>query len=370
METRHKLKISEDKPVPQSSIPNIAGENPTISSDRPKPPLPVTPPPKLAKVATTPNPKETPPKMPAVGLPNQLVHDRNSPVKSDKTSSAKRNFPDKDEEEKFLNKKKQYLTKHNITAGKIALFGNGSKTVSPATEDRSHKLYTAGLNTGEAIAWVVDRYKAAKPAYTRGGISSLTNNPELMARAKVSFILKTRAALDASGEWGFTVRNRKGDEYILSWQFLIRLPEKDEKIETADRQKWGKQLAVFFGNAEVKEHKEKSMDFSPSPSFAGQLPPNCFTYAGESNPNGDAALLAGNIFKKVDVMMNIILPQFGRTPAEVCAEDWLLGAYFGLGLAEEVKLMYLPPPTYATPIRDEDESAEDPDSDLMAAFES
>ena len=326
-------------------------------------------PPKLQIVPTTTNPKGSPPRLP-VASPDKEELLQKPKVKEEKKeeTSVSIGSPVKRGPADFIKKKQELMKRNKASPAKTAPFAIGTNG-SPATEDRSHKLYTALLETGEAIAWVADRYKAGKPAYTRMGINSLYANPELMAKAKISVILKKRSVADPSGEWGFAVRNRNGDEYNLSWQFLIRLPEGDEKIELEVRQKWGTQLAVFFGNAEKKEHQEKSKEFSPSPNFAGKLPPNSFSYAGEASPNSDKKFVAGYLFKKVDVMMNIIIPQFHMTPDRVCAEDWVLHCYYGPTLAEEVKLMFLPAPSFATPDRDEDETTDNPDSDLMAAFD-
>ena len=254
----------------------------------------------------------------------------------------------------FLRKKQEFSKKHKVGT-------------SP-TEDISthqHKVYTAILTTGEVIAWVVDRYKAEKPAYIRPGLSSLYDDNELKKKSGVSCIMKKRSVADPDSEWGTTISTRNGTRYQLHWSFLVRFPVDGVKMDLCARQAWGTLLAKYFQMAEKKEHKEKEKN-PTSPSQPGTPPPapNEFKYAGDNNPIGDKVLIAGNVFCRKEVMYYLIVPQFKMQPGQICTEEvWILKEYFG-SLAEATKFLFIQP---TTPVIDQ--AVEETPDDLKSVFD-
>jgi hypothetical protein len=282
---------------------------------------------------------------------------------NEKVKGSSENKPVSD----FQKRKQEYLKKHKPSTDYTPPSKN--RLGSP-NENISHKVYTGSLQSGEVIAWVADRYAALKPAYILCGLKMLSNMPDLMEKARISVLLRRRSEKDSDAEWGYALSRKNGaPDFILHWQFLVRFQDGDEVIDLDGRQKWGKQLAVFF---ETAEKNEKKLSAASSPSFAPQQAPNTFVYAGDTNPTGTEPLKAGNIFMMGDVLSRIMQPQFQKCSADICKEDWLLKEYFSNNLCEKAKSQYITSTTagYSTPNSDGNgnNTDETPEEMLMAAF--
>ena len=242
-----------------------------------------------------------------------------------------------------------------------------------------HKVYTAGLVTGEAVAWVADRFKADKPAFIRAGLNLLFNREELKQKGNIRCMIKRRSVNDPHAEWEMLAKNQKGDKYTLHWYFFVRFPEHNEEtthdqiISLSDRQQWGQKLTIFFGKAEQQASnlllRQNTSDNQNSPgnNTRYNLFPNKFTYAGDSNPIGDKNLIAGSIFTVKDVMSYLIIPQFQTTSVKICEEqnDWILDGYYGV-LKCEAKSIFLQPASPVSNIPDFNDIEKD---DIMSAFD-
>ena len=228
----------------------------------------------------------------------------------------------------------------NKTGGGIVQQGN------------SHKLYTALLITGEAIAYVGNRYSPKKPGYVANGFMRLDNDALISEKLDITLTMKKRSVDNFDAHWTQEMNGSNGT-YSLPWRFLVRCPKEEETLTLDGVAKWGTKIAKFLTFVEDQVAAE-----NPGPSR------NTYTFAGDITKK-TGVLRAGDFSTTMDVMRKLVSAVMnGMQPAEACSHDFLLQGYYGPERSEAVSNYFKPPQSPTKTIQESEEPESSPNQDI------
>lgn len=286
-----------------------------------------------SNITSTPNKVKMAPGKSASGVPDVTGTQHGTP-KTPNTS-----------EDDGIGKKKQKLSPHDFrknmkssfasTATKSAQYT--STVASPSKKSqagpKSHKLYVAMLESGELIAYVVDRYNPSQPGFISNAMKRVKDDEKLTELTKINLFLKKRSPDNPHEHWSVAKQTSNGS-YSLSWYILVRVPEEEEELTIEKGEKWGKMVAKVFTAVEAEAFAQSA---TKSPY------PNSYQFAGCIHTDKDA-VFASDFFTTVDVMNDLILPAAGEgaTPIGVCKHEYVIERYYGADSVDSVTQLFCP----------------------------
>jgi hypothetical protein len=235
------------------------------------------------------------------------------------------------------------------------------------TSDIHHTVVTHTLETGEAVAWVYDRYDIHKPAYIVPALRKLEMKPDLLETLEISLILKRRDAKNPVTCWSIQKQGKRSapglarNTYSLYWHAFVRFPTMDGFIPPLEVQQWGEKIAKFISLCDAKATQ---VHLYSSPVLGST---NHFLWGG----NSEKSKPAGDYFTNQDVLGQIILQRFPQYDEKILhSDDVILSNYFGKNRLEEIRLLLTPAKTSTTSATNQNGSgtndANDSDGDLYA----
>jgi hypothetical protein len=174
---------------------------------------------------------------------------------------------------------------------------------------KSHKVWVAGLKSGEMVAYVTDRHRPEAPAYIKLGLDRFREDPQLCEKATISAIYQKKADKEPFKAWSETkVSAARNEQYKLYWYVLVRTFDDLTDHTPEARIKWGELLASLFSVLDKQ---------------------NKFEYGGDLST--DQSCPASAFFKVQDVMEKFIMKRLAgqMSESEIVQNSHLMASYYG-----------------------------------------